>query len=214
MMNNENRNGVGTIESLCSFLMLIIITLIILTFPLSWVCASFGMDVNSLMTGEGIRYFFANIPNAFCTSTLAYVLTAITCIGAIKRSGIEEHFEYFIRRSKNNKPSFRRQQAFTVSLSIFCVYIILLLIMTIGSNGILLNIHGKIYPSEQLSGIIMSIPIAITIISTIYGFMSHYLKGWFNAFSTLYWGIKKYSEWIVLTILTTIFHYLIIYVVG
>lgn len=193
-------------------ILLTLIILLIVLFPLTWLGYMLGLPVKNMLSGEGIRYFFTIIPSSLCTPFLPVTMSIIICIGAMKYSDLGGRIKNMISSNKSVKHTFRQRQALLVSIIFVVFYILAMLMMIVGPGNLLLNLEGELFPSNQFYGIVLSLPLALTITAMVYGMLSYHLRGLNNVLTTLYYGINRYAIWIAITMIFSLLADILIYI--
>lgn len=130
----------------------------------------------------------------------------------MKYSDLGGRIKNMISSNKSVKHTFRQRQALLVSIIFVVFYILAMLMMIVGPGNLLLNLEGELFPSNQFYGIVLSLPLALTIAAMVYGMLSYHLRGLNNVLTTLYYGINRYAIWIAITMIFSLLADILIYI--
>lgn len=130
----------------------------------------------------------------------------------MKYSDLGGRIKNMISSNKSVKHTFRQRQALLVSIIFVVFYILAMLMMIVGPGNLLLNLEGELFPSNQFYGIVLSLPLALTITAMVYGMLSYHLRGLNNVLTTLYYGINRYAIWIAITMIFSLLADILIYI--
>lgn len=147
--------------------------------------------MHSLLSSEGIRWFFGRFADNLSSHYLVWLLLASMAYGTVKNSGIL-HF---------SMEEYRQRVAIrlvVVELVLFCAVI---LALTMVPHAILLNAMGSLFPSPFSKSIVPYVCFAVIVMSLSYGLMSERLHGMVSIFDAMTEGIKVASPLFLLYVL-------------
>lgn len=147
--------------------------------------------MHSLLSSEGIRWFFGRFADNLSSHYLVWLLLASMAYGTVKNSGIL-HF---------SMEEYRQRVAIrlvVVELVLFCAVI---LALTMVPHAILLNAMGSLFPSPFSKSIVPYVCFAVIVMSLSYGLMSERLHGVVSVFDAMTEGIKVASPLFLLYVL-------------
>lgn len=185
------------------FLSYLILLLIVVSFMLpvvSWMLSALGFDCKSLLSEEGWRWVFYNIPIACANKWTTLCLSIIIGCGSIIRSGIlhpQKHKEY---------------NALYLVLFVLVVLVATLLVSALHPHSPLLSITGEIKNSPFIHGLPTIAIWCIIFLSTLYALQAQHVKT-MDDFSDMFtYGIKKFSSVIVIVMLLSFIISCLIYI--
>lgn len=156
---------------------------------------------HSLLSSEGIRWFFGRFTDNLSSHYLVWLLLASMAYGTVKNSGIL-HF---------SMEEYRQRVAIrlvVVELVLFCAVI---LALTMVPHAILLNAMGGLFPSPFSKSIVPYVCFAVIVMSLSYGLMSERLHGLVSVFDAMTEGIKVASPLFLLYVLVVQLYSSIVY---
>lgn len=162
----------------CSITVLTIVIMQIIVVLMSWLINSANGSstaVRSLLSAEGIRWFFGHFADNLATPYLVWIILVAIAYGAVKMSGIINPINSIITRKK--VLSFRERIAIYMVFAEFIGVVIVMLLLTIVPHAILLSVSGSLFPSSFSESFIPLIAFVCTILSLSYGTMSGSLQG-------------------------------------
>lgn len=156
---------------------------------------------HSLLSSEGIRWFFGRFTDNLSSHYLVWLLLASMAYGTVKNSGIL-HF---------SMEEYRQRVAIrlvVVELVLFCAVI---LALTMVPHAILLNAMGGLFPSPFSKSIVPYVCFAVIVMSLSYGLMSERFHGLVSVFDAMTEGIKVASPLFLLYVLVVQLYSSIVY---
>ena len=156
-----------------------------------WTAANPETLSRSLLSAEGIRWFFGRFSSNVSSYVLVYLLVGSIAYGTMKKSGLLEYrgIEY------------RQRVAFRVVLFELLVAVLLMVTLALLPHAILLNVMGGLYPSSFSQSFLPYVALVMTVVSCTYGLMSGRLDGFQTVFSAMSWGIGSAAPLFVLYLL-------------
>ena len=150
---------------------------------LSWlVTAAFPeLSMRSMLSSEGIRWFFGSFVSNQLSPLLIYFIMAVMAAGACVRSRLYDALRatFSNTRSSLTKSSnhhhrvhYREKVGLRIALVEFIVYVIIMVLLTAIPHAILLSVTGQLFPSSFSSSFIPSLSLIIIIMSLTYGVAS------------------------------------------
>jgi aminobenzoyl-glutamate transport protein len=147
------------VTTVALLLMLAEIVLIVVSWFLS---AMMTEGVASLLSSEGVRWFFSQFVTMVQTPLLVWILLLAMAYGCL-RAGVfapmEEH-----RRSK---------KGWKAALIVSVLYVCLLLLLTVVPHAVLLSATGNLFPSPFSRALIPLIALGIILYAVTYGLAAH-----------------------------------------
>lgn len=192
-MSNNKRKSLRQIWPTYLLASLVAVYLVIVF--ATWVGFAAGFHVRTLLSAEGIRWFFLNNAKIFLAPTQVYLILFISVIGAFKRSGLDE---FVVKYFGKGKMTYRQKVAFICMNIYVLVYMTVFIGLIIPPHAILLSATGSLTSSPFISGFIPVFTLCLHLASIIYGSISNRLRNMYECLSVLYWGIARYAIWIII----------------
>ena len=150
---------------------------------LSWlVTAAFPeLSMRSMLSSEGIRWFFGSFVSNQLSPLLIYFIMAVMAVGACVRSRLYDALRETLSNTRSSlttssnhqhKVHYREKVGLRIALVEFIVYVIIMVLLTAIPHAILLSVTGQLFPSSFSSSLIPSLSLIIIIMSLTYGVAS------------------------------------------
>lgn len=150
---------------------------------LSWlVTAAFPeLPMRSVLSSEGIRWFFGSFVSNQLSPLLIYFIMAVMAVGACVRSRLYDALRETLSNTRSSlttssnhqhKVHYREKVGLRIALVEFIVYVIIMILLTAVPHAILLSVTGQLFPSSFSSSLIPSLSLIIIIMSLTYGVAS------------------------------------------
>ena len=165
----------------------------------SWLITAAMPEVfdHSLLSAEGIRWFFGRFQDNLASPLLVWLLLASIALGALQKSGLS-HFDV---------SEYRQRIAMRLVVFELVIFLAIIMALTLVPHAILLNVMGGLYPSSFSMSIIPYICFVVMFVSVSFGVMSGKLKGMESVFGALTVGISRMSPIFVIYVLAMQFYY-------
>ena len=150
---------------------------------LSWlVTAAFPeLPMRSVLSSEGIRWFFGSFVSNQLSPLLIYFIMAVMAVGACVRSRLYDALRETLSNTRSSlttssnhqhKVHYREKVGLRIALVEFIIYVIIMILLTAIPHAILLSVTGQLFPSSFSSSFIPSLSLIIIIMSLTYGVAS------------------------------------------
>lgn len=169
-------------KSKLGWTVLVLVTAQLALILLSWlITAAFPeLPIRSLLSSEGVRWFFGSFTANQLTPLLAWFITAAMAVGACVRSRLWAAFctkmsELLHRRDSTDGRQglhYRERIGLRLALAEFMVYVVIMLLLTVVPHAILLSVTGELFPSAFSSSLIPSLSFVLIVMSLSYGVAS------------------------------------------
>ena len=113
---------------------LVVAELLLMLISWIWSAAIPMSGVRSMLSGEGIRWFFGHFADIMATPLLVWLLLLAMSYGALVRSGL--------MASLRRTVSFRRRRARIITLFFVLIYVAAVLLLTVSPHAVLLSVIG------------------------------------------------------------------------
>ena len=196
-MSFLTKEGVGVIASvlLCAEALLII---------LSWILSTTMTEgIRSLLSSEGIRWFFGSFTSVIASPMLVWLLLALIAIGSLQKSGLTTW-----------QRNYRDRLALRVATVSLLIYLGLIALLTFPPHAILLSATGTLFPSAFSRSLVPIIAFGICVFSITYGVVSGRLKSLSSIIHAMSFGIERGAVLFVLYILLIQFYESLRFVFG
>lgn len=172
------------------FLGLTMLALILLSWLLS---ATTGDGVRSLLSSEGIRFFFGGFVGMVQQPLLVWLLLLGMAWGCVRESGI---------RGVLSAPSpLRRWQSLLLLTVILLVCIGVVLLLTAIPHAVLLSATGGLWPSAFSRALVPIVAFCIVLLSVVYGLVSRHFLSVVDVSQALVSGIASAAPLLLLYVL-------------
>jgi aminobenzoyl-glutamate transport protein len=170
----------------------------------SWLLsATMTEGVRSLLSSEGIRWFFGSFVGIMASPLLVWLLLSLIALGSLQKSGLLAM-----------QQSYREKVALRSALLLLILYVAVILLLTVTPNAFLLSITGSLFPSAFSRSLVPIIAFGIVLMSISFGVMSGRINSLSAVLETLSSGISKGAELFVLYILIMQFYESLWFVFG
>ena len=148
---------------------------------LSWLLSAMRVEgVRSLLSSEGIRWFFSSFNDLIASPVLVWLLVLMCALGCLQKSGVTSIFGG--RKTIN----FRDRLA-----------IVIIILLTLMPHAILLSATGHLFPSAFSRSLVPIIAFGICIFSVAFGLMAGVMQNLSDILQALSFGIAKGAPLIV-----------------
>ena len=174
-----------------------------LLFILSWILSAMRLDgVRSLLSSEGIRWFFGAFTANVASPWLVSLLLILIALGTLQKTGLLTlHSSLFTFHSSLFTFHYRENVALRVSLIVLCLFVVMIALLTLPPHAILLSATGELFPSAFSRSLIPIIASGISLFAIVFGLMSGRLKTLSDILAALSSGLSHGAPLIVVAIL-------------
>lgn len=172
----------------------------------SWLVTAAMPEVfdHSLLSPEGIRWFFGRFQGNLASPVLVWLLLVGIAWGAVGRSGL----------SGFDGSEYRQRIAMRLVVAELVVFLAVIMALTLMPHAILLNVMGGLMPSSFSSSIVPYVSFGVVFMSISFGLVSGKLKGLESVFDALTEGIAQMSPLFLLYVLASQLFYSLLYVIS
>ena len=184
----------------------------VLTTFVSWVMATAGLDVASLLTAEALRWMFVRQDMGLTTTRGHCVLMLVWLIGGIMRvlRGIPGSRDFLHRQAQ--QPNSRTAAGWGGAT--FVVLLTLLALLIFPANAPLKSVVGLVWPSPYML-VQLRVLVFITLVAlAVYGLVRGTLRDLGDFLSVFYYGFARLAPWLLVWILTELYISILNYVFG
>ena len=159
---------------------------------LSWLLSAMRVEgIRSLLSSEGIRWFFSSFNDLIASPVLVWLLVLMCALGCLQKSRVTTIF------SGKKSINFRDRLALYVALAFLLIYVVIILLLTLMPHAILLSATGHLFPSAFSRSLVPIIAFGISIFSVAFGLMSGVMRNLSDILQALSFGIAKGSPLLV-----------------
>ena len=172
----------------------------------SWVLTAAMPDdyARSLLSPEGIRWFFGRFVGNLSSPVLVWLLLGSIAFGAVRRSGLLHY----------DRSEYRHRVAMCLVLFELILFVSVMLLLTIVPHAILLNVMGGLFPSSFSNSVIPYACFAVLVMSISYGLMSFRLKTVEDVFGAMAAGVGYLAPLFVVYVLASQLYHSIFYLLN
>lgn len=158
---------------------------------LSWILsATMTPGVRSLLSDEGVRWFFGSFTAMVGSPQLAWLVLLLIAAGCVSSSDILKA-----------QHSYRGRMALRVALLFLIIYVVLILLLTATPHATLLSATGSLFPSPFSRSIVPVAAFGATLVSLVFGLMAGRFRTLADVVGALSEGIRRGAPLFILYIL-------------
>lgn len=169
----------------------------------SWLLTAAMPDafVHSLLSAEGIRWFFGKFQDNVASPILVWIILCSVAYGCLRGGGLLRY----------DASQYRQRVALRFVAFELMVSIVVISLLTLLPHAILLNVMGAIYPSSFSKSVIPYCALTAMVMGCTFGVMSDKLKTVTAVFEAMTSGIAKGAPFIILYILASQLYYSVLF---
>lgn len=193
-------------KKVCAYVALALAVAQVVLVLTSWLVTAAMPEVfgHSLLSPEGIRWFFGRFQDNLASPLLVWLLLVSIACGALRRSGL----------SNFDSSEYRQRIAMRLVVAELLVFLLVILALTVVPHAILLNVMGGLVPSSFSSSFVPYVCFAVAFVSVSFGMTSGKLRGVESVFDALTEGIGRMAPLFLLYVLGTQLLYSLLYVIS
>ena len=148
----------------------------------SWLLSAAFPDsgIRSLLSSEGLRWFFGHFSHQLATPLLLCLLLLTMAYGVFRRSGILTY-----------RATFRERRALTMTLLLAVVAVAVILLLTAVPHAVMLSAMGTLWPSPFSRALLPMLCFIVIALTAFYGIMAGYLNNLSDVYDALLYGIRQ-----------------------
>ena len=194
------RKAVSYLAALLALAMLVL-------FLLSWLLSATTDDgVHSLLSPEGVRFFFGGFVAMMEKPLLVWLLLLAMAWGCVRSSGLLRAF----RVSKD----VRQRQALLLLVLVAVFYAGVLLLLTAVPHAVLLSSTGSLWPSAFSRSLVPVAAFGAVLLSVVYGVVSRRFVSMADVCDSLIGGIASAAPLLLLYVLAVQLYGSLLFVFG
>ena len=181
----------------------------------SWlITAAFPeVNINSLLSGRGLRWFAGQFTNNLKNNMLVWLMLLSIDWGVYKTSGL--HYilcKLLCRHCSFSELRYRERVGIRLVLFGFLCFIALSIVFTMLPEAPLLSVTGSLFPSSFSSGLVPALSLIVVVSSLSYGIACGKLKTLSEIYNSISSGLMFCSKLFPMYILLVQLFYIIVYV--
>lgn len=174
-------NSQGKTSRLGMFMLLLLIAETVLIL-LSWILSAMRVEgVRSLLSGEGVRWFFGHFTSMVASHWLACLVLMLVALGCLQKSGL------FVQPHT----SYRDRMALRITVVFLVFYVGVILLLTAIPHAVLLSSTGSLFPSPFSRSIVPLLSFGIILVSVTFGMVSGRFQTLADVLDALSFGCRK-----------------------
>jgi aminobenzoyl-glutamate transport protein len=164
------------------YIALMLFVLQLLTMLVSWLLSAAFPDsgIRSLLSGEGLRWFFGHFSHLLATPVLVCLILVLLAYGTFRHCGL------LLYRS-----TFRERRALTMTLLLTVVAVLLLLLMAAIPHAVMLSVTGSLWPSPFSHALLPLLTFIVIVLSVFYSMMAGHFVNLSNVYEAMLDGIRQ-----------------------
>ena len=174
---------------------------------LSWLLSAALPDLSahSLLSSEGIRWFFGQFSSNIAPPRTAWLIVAVIAYGCLSSCGILE---------LKHPLDFRQRVAIRFVVFEIVVFVAIILLLTLMPHAVLLSIDGDICSGSLANSIIPYLSLVVCVTSITYAYLSGRCNTKAELFDMLCEGNRQLSPLFIIYVLLTQLVYSVLYVLS
>ncbi len=202
------------LHRVADFLLLGLLVLLALVTVGSWIGEAAGWPVNSLLSAEGLRWWFSHShENLFGTGTMQ-VWLLLTVWGAVRYTGLDSTVGAMLSGRSDRPVSQRQRHALCVSVVVWMVWGMVMLVWGVLPHGILLSATGRISPSPFMRGLLPALSVGTLLSVLFYGLLSNRIHRAAEVARMFCHGMSSYADWFCICVLASFLWGCVRYMAG
>ena len=184
-----------TSKKLIGYLAVALLLSLVVLVLVSWLLsATQGEGVRSLLSSEGIRFFFGGFVDMLRKPLLIWLLLLSMAWGCLRQCGLLQLFSAPL-------PPNRRHQTFILLSVMIVVYVGIVFLLTVTPQAVLLSATGQLWPSPFSHALVPIVAFVIILLSVAYGLLSRHFLSVADVCQSLIQGIASAAPLLLLYVL-------------
>ncbi len=177
----------------------------LLTMLVSWLLsAAFPVSgIRSLLSSEGLRWFFGRFSHMLATPILLSLLLLMLAYGVFRRSGM-----------LNYQSTYREKRARAMTLVLSVVALVMLLSLAVIPHAVMLSVTGSLWPSPFSHALLPLLTFCAIILSAFYGIIAGYYNTVSDIYEALLHGIRQGAPFLLFYLLIAQLYLSLWYSIG
>ena len=176
---------------------------------LSWLLSAMMLEgVRSLLSSEGIRWFFGSFTNLMASPLLVWLVLLLSALGCLQKSGAVSLFR------QSSLFTYREKTALRVATMFLILYLVIIALLTMTPHAILLSATGELFPSAFSRSLVPIIAFGIILFSVSFAMVAGHVRTISDILQIASFGIAKGAPLFIVLILLIQFWESIRFVFG
>ncbi len=200
---------IETVRKMTIYAVPAMLVLQVLLFLVSWIISAASPEpvVRSLLSNEGIRWFFASFIDNVATPPLVWLLVLSMAYGAVVNSQILTA----LRRSGRQR-TYRQTFALRIVLVEWILFAVVVIALSFVPHAALLSVTGRLFPSSFSHSLIPTLAFCIIVTAVTYGVLTGVMRSLEDMFSSLCKGIASAAPLLVFYVVAAELYFTTAYV--
>lgn len=192
----------------CAYVAAAVVLLQVALFLVSWLitAASPEHNVRSLLSSEGIRWFFGTFTSNVASAPLAWIVVTAMAYGALRQSGLMSTL------TRPRPRTYRQTFALRIVLAELLLFLVIVIFVAFIPHAALLSVTGELFPSSFSSSLIPTAAFCVAVLSITFGMLTATMRSLAEVFLSLCRGLAYAAPFIVLHVLISELYFSLKYV--
>ncbi len=162
---------------------------------LSWLLSAMMMEgVRSLLSSEGIRWYFGSFTTMMASPLLVWLLLILSALGCVQQSGVVE-------LSQARPITYRKRIALRVAFVFLVIYVAIIGLLTLMPHAILLSATGELFPSAFSRSLVPIVAFGFILFSVSFAMVAGHVRTFSDILQLVSFGIAKGAPFVIVLIL-------------
>lgn len=162
---------------------------------LSWLLSAMMMEgVRSLLSSEGIRWYFGSFTTMMASPLLVWLLLILSALGCVQQSGVVE-------LSQARPITYRKRIALRVAFVFLVIYVAIIGLLTLMPHAILLSATGELFPSAFSRSLVPIVAFGFILFSVSFAMVAGHVHTFSDILQLVSFGIAKGAPFVIVLIL-------------
>jgi aminobenzoyl-glutamate transport protein len=199
------------VKRIASHIALLLVLAQLLLMLVSWICSAAmpSSGIRSLLSSEGIRWFFGHFASMLATPVLSWILLLAAAYGCMRRSGLTGGN---VDTSDMEHNAGNRRKALLALSGFLVVYVAIVLLMAIAPHAVLLSASGTLWPSPFSASLVPVIAFGMLSSAVIYGVVYGSMSTVNDIYNAIVYGLRIAAPVLLFYILTVQFYKSLLFV--
>lgn len=162
---------------------------------LSWLLSAMMMEgVRSLLSSEGIRWYFGSFTTMMASPLLVWLLLILSALGCVQQSRVVE-------LSQARPITYRKRIALRVAFVFLVIYVAIIGLLTLMPHAILLSATGELFPSAFSRSLVPIVAFGFILFSVSFAMVAGHVRTFSDILQLVSFGIAKGAPFVIVLIL-------------
>jgi len=162
---------------------------------LSWLLSAMMMEgVRSLLSSEGIRWYFGSFTTMMASPLLVWLLLILSALGCVQQSGVVE-------LSQARPITYLKRIALRVGFVFLVIYVAIIGLLTLMPHAILLSATGELFPSAFSRSLVPIVAFGFILFSVSFAMVAGHVRTFSDILQLVSFGIAKGAPFVIVLIL-------------